>query len=155
MSKVHQNEYCLTEVISAAGIVYPIIFSNLLSRVGFAWSMRILGFIMLSTLAICIAAIRLRLPPRKQGPFWEVGAFHEGAYTSFVGAFSMMLMGSYIPYNYVESYAGVIHVKANLAKWLLPIMNACSLVGRTGPNYLADKYVAFCSPNIHLHLTGN
>lgn len=124
---------------SLAGIVYPIIFSNLLSHVGFGWSMRILGFIMLASLAICIAVIRLRLPPRKQGPFWEAAALREAAYTSFVGAFAMMLMGSYIPYYYVESYAGVIHVKANLAKWLLPIMNACSLIGRTGPNYLADK----------------
>ncbi|KAF5327689.1 hypothetical protein D9619_004307 [Psilocybe cf. subviscida] len=124
---------------SLAGIIYPIIFSNLLSRVGFAWSMRILGLIMLGTLGVCVSVIRLRLQPRRQGPFWDQGALREPAYVAFIGAFSLMMMGSWVPYNYVETFAGVVGVNESLAKWLLPIMNACSLIGRTGPNYVADK----------------
>lgn len=105
--------------------------------------MRILGLIMLGTLGVCVSVIRLRLQPRRQGPFWDQGALREPAYVAFIGAFSLMMMGSWVPYNYVETFAGVVGVNESLAKWLLPIMNACSLIGRTGPNYVADKCAAF------------
>ena len=56
---------------SIKGVVYPVIVQYLFPRIGFTWTMRVLGFINLACLATSLAFLTPRLPPRKGGPVIE------------------------------------------------------------------------------------
>jgi len=69
---------------AVGGMIYPLIVKELLPKLGFAWTTRVLGFLNLALLSIAIAFMRPRLPPRKSGPLIEWGAFREPTYAAFV-----------------------------------------------------------------------
>lgn len=52
---------------SLGGVIFPIALSKMVynKNVGFGWSIRILGFLMVALLLPSAFAIRARLPPRK------------------------------------------------------------------------------------------
>ena len=71
---------------ATGGAIYPILVRELLPRLGFAWTTRCIGFFNLGLLALVIAFMRPRLPPRKSGPIIDWSAFREPPYAYFVGA---------------------------------------------------------------------
>jgi hypothetical protein len=68
---------------STGGLVYPVIFQQLLPKIGFPWTVRVLGFVMLGLQAIYLTLMKSRLPPRKSGPLVEWMAFKDPSYTLF------------------------------------------------------------------------
>lgn len=86
---------------SLGGVIFPIALSKMLygHNLGFGWSIRICGFLMLAVLGLSCAAIRARLPPRK-GRFFLLSAFKELRYTSLVVSVFTILLGVFIPYFY-------------------------------------------------------
>ena len=69
---------------SAGGLVYPVIVRQLLPKIGFAWTTRVLGFVNIAILGTVLAFIRPRMPPRKSGAIVDWAAFKELPYTLFV-----------------------------------------------------------------------
>lgn len=49
-----------------------------------------------------------------------------------------MISSVYVPFFYIQKYALQLNVNDDMAFYLLSIMNASSLIGRIGPNILAD-----------------
>ena len=68
---------------AAGGLVYPVIVRELLPKIGFAWTVRVLGFVNMALLAVVIAIMKPRLPPRKSGAIVDWGAFKETPYAMF------------------------------------------------------------------------
>lgn len=50
-----------------------------------------------------------------------------------------MMAAVYIPFFYVEDYALDLSIDQDTSFYLLSIMNATSLIGRIGSNWLADR----------------
>jgi MFS family permease len=125
---------------SLGGIIYPIVFARLQPRIGFGWATRVIAFLMLGMMLICIAVMRVRVLPPQKRRLLEPRAFLEVPFTMFnLGEF-FGFMGLYIPFFYVGSYAtSKGGMSAGLAFYMLPIMNAGSVFGRIIPNFLADK----------------
>ena len=122
------------------GVIYPIAFRELLPRVGFAWSVRIVAFIALGTLAIALAVLRVRIRPPKRRLLFDVAAFKEPPFTLFTAGVFFGLMGVYIPGFYVQNFAIQKNITdGNLATFLLPILNAAGILGRLVPTFFADK----------------
>ena len=57
---------------ATGGMVFPAIVETLLPKIGFPWTMRVLGFLMLGVTSVTLALMKARLPPRKAGPFLEL-----------------------------------------------------------------------------------
>ena len=68
---------------ASGGTMYPAIVECLLPRIGFPWTIRVLGFVMAAFQAIAILLARTRLPPRTTGPLVELAAFKELPYLLF------------------------------------------------------------------------
>lgn len=49
---------------SPGGVIYPIVFAQLQPRIGFAWTVRVLGFILLATSLVPALLMKSRAPPR-------------------------------------------------------------------------------------------
>ncbi|KAI0024611.1 putative monocarboxylate permease [Xylariomycetidae sp. FL0641] len=124
---------------SLGGIVYPVALKKLIGAVGFPWAVRAMAFIMLGTLAVAVAVMRPRLPPRKSGPLVDVDALRSPVFATWLLAVFFTFLGLYIPFFYVEQYARSIGVGDDLAFYLLIIMNAASVPGRIFPSMMADK----------------
>jgi len=100
--------FALSLVASGAatgGLIFPAIAQSLLNKIGFGWSIRSMGFVMLFNSIVILSIARPRLPPRKTGPFIEWAAFKELPYVLFAMGTFFMLWGVYFAYFYVSILA--------------------------------------------------
>lgn len=84
------------------GLVFPLIAQNLLTKVGFGWTVRIMGFVMLANAAIILSLARTRIPGRKSGPWLELGAFKEPPYVLFICGMFCVYLALYFAFSYVS-----------------------------------------------------
>jgi MFS family permease len=87
---------------ATGGVVFPIIAERLLPRLGFPWTVRVMGFVFLANSAMILSLARTRLPPRKSGPVFDIMSFKELPYTVFVVGVFIMLLPVYSAYDYVS-----------------------------------------------------
>src|SRR6201996_3450054 len=89
-----------------AGIVLPVILDKMLnhSSLGFGWSQRIVGFIILF-LAIIAAAVIIPGMPNRKGNYLLLEAFKKPAYTLQVAGLFFVFWGLASPIFFLPSYA--------------------------------------------------
>jgi len=83
-------------------MVYPVLVRELLPKIGFAWTTRVLGFLNLGLLAIAFTFMRPRLPPRSTGPIVDWKAFTEPVFVLFVAGIFFVLWNVYFTFYYVR-----------------------------------------------------
>ncbi|KAF7793205.1 hypothetical protein EIP86_004314 [Pleurotus ostreatoroseus] len=128
---------------SGGGTLFPIAARNLILRVGFPWTMRILAFIIMAALAVTNLTIERRLPPKKNsGPFINLAAFRSPAYSMYCSAGFITFLGLYTVLTYIDVSAAFVGVDENFSFYLVSIANAASAIGRIGAGILADKFGA-------------
>lgn len=93
---------CTASGGATGGIIFPLLAQQLVSKVGFAWTVRIMGFIVSFNAVIAVCTARVRLRPRKAGPLVEWGAFKEIPYTLFCAGMFLNLWAVYFAYFYVS-----------------------------------------------------
>ncbi|KAK0938949.1 hypothetical protein LTR29_009439 [Friedmanniomyces endolithicus] len=123
---------------SLGGIVYPLIFSHLQPKVGYGWAVRVIAFISLVTLAIPCAVIKPRAKPPGRRKIFDTAILKEVPYEIFNLATFFGFVGQYIPYFFIEQYAGDHGL--DMAFYMLTFLNVGSIPGRILPSLLADKY---------------
>ena len=126
---------------SLGGVLYPIIFHRLLPRIGFAWTTRVIGFVILGTLLLPNVLLRVRVLPVRSRSLLDLRAFTMPAYFLVCVGFFLGFMGIFTPFFYAQVNALRNHIMApELASYLIAIMNASSVLGRIVPNILADRF---------------
>lgn len=130
---------------SLGGVIFPIMIQHLIPEVGFPWSMRIAGFLILALLLIANFTITSRMPPRPSPfdvreflvPFKELpfDLICFGAFVFFLGMFP--------PINYIILEAEHYGMSPSLAAYMVPVLNGASLFGRVLPGYIADHIGRF------------
>ena len=125
---------------STGGIIYPIMFYKLIPQVGFGWSVRILGFTALATLLIPIFVMKQRVQPPKPRSIIDWTVFTDFPFMLFVFGAIIGFIGLYVGFFYTSYYGQATGVtNESLSFYLVPILNASSVLGRTLPNWLSDK----------------
>ncbi|KAJ5783765.1 uncharacterized protein N7518_009442 [Penicillium psychrosexuale] len=125
---------------SIGGVIFPIALSKMLRNesLGFGWSVRIVGFIILFMVLIAMITVRERLPPRR-GKVLLPRAFARAPYTLVTLGIFFMMWGLFTPFFYLPQYAQSYGMESQLASYLLSILNAASVFGRILPGMVADK----------------
>jgi predicted MFS family arabinose efflux permease len=127
---------------ATGGMVFPAVVMRLLPRVGYAWTMRTLGFITLASLFPSFLFLKQRLPPRKTGPIVEWAAFKETPYSLFALGMFLVFWGLYVGFFYVGSFArNILGVSESDSINLLITMNGVGTFGRWIPNLMSDLWV--------------
>lgn len=124
---------------SLGGVIYPIMAHKLIPRLGFPWTVRILGFMIFGSMAIAITLLKVRLPPRKPHNMVHWSSFKDFTFIILSLGIFFGFAGLYIPFFYAQSYAISIGVDPKFSFYLLSILNAGSIFGRIIPNFIADK----------------
>ncbi|KAH8900474.1 MFS general substrate transporter [Thozetella sp. PMI_491] len=126
---------------SVGGIVIPIAITKMLnsSSLGFGWSVRVIGFLIMPFMLFACITVKARVPPRTTN-FFIAAAFKDPKFVLLTAAMLFMFTGMFTPLFYLPSYAILRGMDATLAGYLLAVLNAASTFGRIIPGILADKY---------------
>lgn len=126
---------------ATGGIIFPVIAQQLLPRVGFGWTVRTMGFVILFDALVFLSIARPRLPPRKSGPIVEWSAFKDPSFSLFCCGMFMVLWAVFFAYFYISSFArDVIGVDTSTSLNLLLVLNAIGVPARILCNLAADKF---------------
>jgi hypothetical protein len=87
---------------SSGGAIYPVITRTLIPKLGFGWTVRVLGFVNLGCLAIGLIFLRPRLPPRKSGPLIDVTALKDKVFMACVISVFFVMWANYYSFYYVS-----------------------------------------------------
>lgn len=125
---------------SLGGIIYPIVFYRLIDQIGFGWTVRVLGFMILGLQLVPIFLLKMRVKPARVRALIDWSAFTDVPYMTFVLATFIGFLGLYVTLFYVSYYGQATGLTdVNLSFYLIPILNAGSVFGRTLPNAISDK----------------
>ncbi|KAK1593465.1 major facilitator superfamily transporter [Colletotrichum navitas] len=126
---------------SVGGVVLPIMMSKMIAQVGFPWAIRAVAFLFLFLLGVSCLTVKSRLPPRPRPLVLKeyVDSLREPPMAITVCAMFLFFWGMFLPFNFVILQARAQGMDENLVIYLLPIMNAFSILGRIIPGIVADK----------------
>ena len=86
---------------ATGGIVFPLIAAQLLPSIGFQWTVRVMGFVMLFNAAIITALARPRRLPRRKAALLDFSAFQELPYSLCAVGMFLVHWAVYFAYYYV------------------------------------------------------
>lgn len=136
------------------GVVFPLMLARLFDQVGWAWAIRILGFLCLALIIFANLLVRKRLPPATNAstrPDFRI--LKEKAFLLTTIGIFLLEFGLFIPLAYISSYALSQGFGEEFAFQILPILNGASVIGRALPGWWADKIGPFNSNLLSVLLT--
>ncbi|TVY91703.1 Fujikurins efflux protein [Lachnellula willkommii] len=125
---------------SLGGVIFPIMISRLIPRIGFPWAMRSSAFLVLGLLIIANLTIASRVPPDPRpvskkillGPFVDLKLMLVNV------GFLLMTLGVFIPINTIAVESLQHGLSFTLSHYLVATLNAGSLFGRIFAGVIAD-----------------
>ncbi|KAF2007034.1 MFS general substrate transporter [Amniculicola lignicola CBS 123094] len=132
---------------AGGGLTIPLILRSTLPKYGYAWSIRILGFIFLGCFIVGNILIKARIPPsaaNKKKAIISLSIFGDLGFSLFtisVFGFEVVLFGAL---GILPTYATLsTNYPPNTGFYLIAILNGVSCFGRILPGYVADKIGRF------------
>ncbi|TEA10860.1 Aspyridones efflux protein apdF [Colletotrichum sidae] len=126
---------------STGGMVFPLIAHLAMPRLGFRWTVLVMGCVVSFNAFVIVCFTRTRVPTRKPRSLFDFRAFAEVPYTLFaVGSF-FALWGIYFAYFYIGVFGlAVLDLSQTQSLLSIIVMNGVGLFGRVIPALLADRY---------------
>ncbi|KAJ5958933.1 uncharacterized protein N7479_006083 [Penicillium vulpinum] len=125
---------------SLGGVIFPIIVSRLIEKVGFPNALRWIGLLMAVCLVIATLCVSAPFPPgRSKRKAAGLDAFKDLPFVVFCAGCFFMLWGLFCPINYLPSMGVSIGMSKDMAIYTISITNATSIFGRILPGFVADR----------------
>lgn len=126
---------------SIGGTVIPIMARNLIPRIGFSWTMRVIGFVLLATLCLANATLKRRLPPANVvGGLFNFRSFRSAPFSCYCVSAFFVFLGIYTMLTYIDVSAVSLGISADISFYLVAIVNCSSGVGRYIAGGLSDRF---------------
>lgn len=136
----------------AGGIIYTVMFDRLISKLSFAWTVRIMAFVMLSLFLIAAALLLSQgrgtttISNNQRRKLIDMRALRDLPFWSFIAANFLMYLGYITPFYYIPTYAQTkLGTSRSLASYILIISQASSIVGRVATTVFAHYYGSMMS----------
>lgn len=132
---------------SVGGVIFPIMLRSLYSTIGYAWAIRVFGFVCLTCLVASLLLIKTRLArePLKisLNSIVDLKSLKEPRFAWLVVANFLGDLGVVNGLTYLTSYALAQGKSENTSYFLLTILNATSILGRWATGAFSDKVGRF------------
>ncbi|KAI5372541.1 hypothetical protein J4E82_008737 [Alternaria postmessia] len=132
---------------SAGGLAIPLILRTTLPKYGYAWSLRILGFVFLFCFIVANILMKARIPPSAAAKKKAIislsiyGDLRLSLFTLSVFGFEVVLFGGL---GIMPTYASIsTDFPPDTGFYLIAVLNGVSCLGRLFPGYVADKIGRF------------
>lgn len=108
------------------GVIFPIMASHLIPTIGFGWTMRVFGFMILGLMSIAAVTVKSRLPRKPRAFQLKVflEPFKDVNFLLVTGSSFFFFLGLFIPFNFIEVEAISNGMSQRLAGYLLAVLNA-------------------------------
>lgn len=130
---------------SLGGVIFPIMVQRIVDDSGLGWALRASAFLILGMLIYANLTVKSRLPPRPTP--WRISDFlkpySELPFLLVVLASFFFFFGMFLPFTFIILSAEYNGMGFTLAGYLLSILNAVSIFGRTLPGFIADRVGRF------------
>lgn len=127
---------------ATGGMVFPAIAESLLGRIGFGWTLRVMGFVMLFNAVLILTFARTRLPPKTSAPLFDWTAFRELRFALYCLGIFLVFWAIWIVYYFIRPFAlDILGAPQTTSFDLLLVLNGLGLPGRLIPALLSDRYL--------------
>ncbi|KAF9049447.1 major facilitator superfamily domain-containing protein [Rhodocollybia butyracea] len=137
---------CIISGSSIGGIIYPIMLTRLVPRIGFGWTMRVIAFMSLFCYAVGTLTIYPRRPTKPLPRFTKLldfNGFKDPCYLFLALGCWFGVFSIWNPFFYVGLSAELANPGSPLNQYYLSILCASSVVGRVSPGLLASRVGRF------------
>lgn len=140
---------------SLGGVLFPIIVSRMIRETTFGWTMRTCAFLILGLCSFAILTLRSRIPPTRRpvSLMAFIRPLTETPTLLTVLATFIFYWGMFPIFSFVTVVASGRGMSLQLSQYLVSVLNAGSVFGRTLPGILGDKIGRFNVMNIFCLLT--
>jgi MFS family permease len=123
------------------GIIFPIIFSHLLPKIGFGWTTRVIAFIILGLSVIPAIFMRPRVPSSGRiRSLVDNSAWRDPVFINFTLGTVLTFLVLYTAFFYIQVFDELNHLSSlDFAPYTITLLNVGSVIGRLLPMYLSDK----------------
>ncbi|KAI9486309.1 MAG: major facilitator superfamily domain-containing protein [Benjaminiella poitrasii] len=127
------------------GLVLPFVINALNIHLGIAWTFRILGFICLVCDLIACVFVKDKNPAKlKKGErsfknIFDISVLKNSNFIIWACGSVISLMGYFIPYFFVPSYATYLGMPSSNGSVLIAVMSAANFIGRILVGYIGDR----------------
>lgn len=130
---------------AVGGVVFPLVLIDIMPRIGYTWSIRVIALIdlILCTAAIFLCRTRLPLEKSAKGATIDLTAFKDLRFSLTTAGVFLIEWALFIPLTYITSYSLSHGVNQKFSYQMLSILNAGSVLGRALPGYLSDRFGRF------------
>ncbi|KAK7184410.1 hypothetical protein DPSP01_011083 [Paraphaeosphaeria sporulosa] len=142
-----QNRGLATGIATTAGgvggVLFPIVFTQLVGRIGFTWTMNCFALISAFCLVVGVALLKTRLPRSPHASLimdWR--GFKDFRFVLTMSAIFVLDWAVLVPPAYISTYASSKGLHS-LSQHVLAILNAASILGRGLPGPIADRIGRF------------
>ncbi|KAI1419988.1 MFS transporter, MCP family, solute carrier family 16, member 10 [Xylaria sp. FL1777] len=129
--------------IALGGVIYTIVFVQLISKLGFPWTVRVIGFICLFAYILAIPALSVHSAKSsgRARTLFDPSVLRDMPFLCFALAQFFIFLGYLVPLFYIPTYAETVLKTSNsLALYLLVICQAASLLGRLTASVPAQRF---------------
>ncbi|KAF8214625.1 MFS general substrate transporter [Mycena galopus ATCC 62051] len=121
------------------GCFFPIVVRKLLAEAGFAWTFRILGFILMFTLGIANLCVFRRQSASKTGNSFGLRVLRNPAFALWTTSGFFTVLGGFTILTYVSTTAISIGMSRDFAFYIVAVINGSMGVGRIFCGWSADR----------------
>ncbi|KAI8333735.1 major facilitator superfamily domain-containing protein [Chlamydoabsidia padenii] len=125
------------------GLIIPFIQNAVNERLGSGWTYRILGLICFACDLIAVAFVKPRIPvPRQRkriSDIIQLGVLKDRNFLLFCVGSMVSLLGYFIPYFFLPTYATFIGLSASQGAALVATSSAMNFLGRIAAGVCADR----------------
>lgn len=111
---------------SVGGVIFPVMVSRLIDKIGFPWMMRVCAFLILVLLVVATLAVKVRQSPKAKIASRDqlVQPFKEFSFVAVMIGIFFFNFGYFVPITYLVVQARAAGMHPSLARYLVPILNA-------------------------------
>ncbi|KAH7310170.1 MFS monocarboxylate transporter-like protein [Rhexocercosporidium sp. MPI-PUGE-AT-0058] len=122
------------------GIVFPLISRQLSDKIGYPWTIRVMGFLMVFNGIVIVLLARPKKVKKERRSLVDLAAFKELAYLFYAIGIFFTLWGLYIAYFYTSTFGKAkIGLSDSDSLTLLLVLNAAGIPGRLIPAFMGDR----------------
>ncbi|KAI9038069.1 uncharacterized protein KD926_011307 [Aspergillus affinis] len=135
---------------SFGGLVFPLLFQNVVSKLGFAWATCVIALVNGVAFIIAILLIRPRFGPKSStigAILPDISIFGNACLMLASMGIFFMEWGLFVPITYLTSYSLSHGLSPRFSYLLLSLINTGAIFGRWIPGYCADRIGRFNTIN--------
>lgn len=149
MQYFHKKKALAVGIITAgsslAGVYWPIAIRRMIQEIGFPWANRVIGFLFIPMTLFSTIFLKPRFKPTKRKPGENLIRVHfpvlkDWKFLALCLSWFAFMLSLFPGLFYIDLFCIRANVAESLQLYSVAIVNACAIVFRIIPGFIADKF---------------